>query len=498
MSQEVEQRASGAPLGASDNRTIVLDGSVVANLRRCRGLSQEQLSHAAQGPHPLSVATIKRLERGSPVYLETARRVAELLGSSVESLRVQENAPDIASVRDEDRDRSTVGVAVLTFRAVGEDQSSLNLAQGLVEDLTTRLSCWWFPVICRASTWGYGDSSERATIASDLHVGYFIDGSVQRQGQEIRVHCRLLNARSGVLIWAQEYNRAYADLFALQDEVTADIVESVGRRLLLLESKRSEQRDPSDLQAWELNVQGACAFHQRNPQSNQRARELLRRAVGVDAGSAASFFFLALTYQQELINQWSTRPNESLQGLLEVSLQFERLHASDPRADIVGAYRLLYGGRREAAKERLLRAIESGPNLPLAYSLLGQTLAMGNEADAAIEQFEIATRLSPRDGDLWSLRTATALAHFVAGRLPEALQWAECAVQDRPDIPFTFGTLAAVAALAGDVPKAKRAVGRMLALHPKMSISGFAAITASTDPRIAKRYMEGLRLAGFH
>ena len=121
---------------------------------------------------------------------------------------------------------------------------------------------------------------------------------------------------------------------------------------------------------------------------------------------------------------------------------------------------------------------------------------MGSEPEAAIEQFELAIRLSPRDAELWSVQCAMALCHFVAERHDEMLQWAERAVQAQPNLPFPRGTVAVARTCLGDQEGAAAAVRAMLALEPSTSVRGLAAFLGSTNPEIAARYLEGLRRAG--
>lgn len=479
---------------AQDNRTVVLNGKQVASLRRSLALTQEQLAAMSSGPHPLSVATLKRAERGVPVYLETARRLSELLNVSVDAL-LAEGAVDAPRTGDA---TTRVGVAVLPFQALGDDAASVTFGQGLVEDLTTRLSGHWFPVICRASTFEYSTASAVERVSDDLHIGYVVTGSVRRDPSKgaIRVQARLLDAKSGTQLWSGEYNRAYADVFRIQDDLTAAIVDAVRHRLLLLQVRRLETLPPSDLQGWELCVQGAHLFYQKNPLANSQARSFLLRALQLEPDSAWPLYLLTMSHQQDLVNQWTPDPQWSLKTLIALAGEYQRRHPTDPRAQLTSAYASLYVGKHERAAELLQQSLEGGPNLHLSYLLWGQTLAMRGLPDDAIEQFEIASRLSPRDVDLWSVRTATALAHFVADRLEEALRWARTALEMRPDLVFTYGTVASISALLGDLPTARELVAQMVIKNPHINLERFAPLVASTQPDIAKRYLEGLKTAG--
>jgi tetratricopeptide (TPR) repeat protein len=187
---------------------------------------------------------------------------------------------------------------------------------------------------------------------------------------------------------------------------------------------------------------------------------------------------------------------QTLAQLMQISAEFERHHPTDARSHLIAAYVQLYRGQRSAAAERVLSALEGAPNLARAYCLYGQVLSMANEPDAALEPLEMATRLSPRDGQLWTVQVSTALAHFTAERYAEAAIWAEAAARQAPGLPFTQAALASISAWAGDLDRARQALAELGALHPNMSVSGFGVITAATNPEIGKRFLDGLYRAG--
>ena len=211
----------------------------------------------------------------------------------------------------------------------------------------------------------------------------------------------------------------------------------------MLVEQRLAHRDPSDLTAWELAVRGCALFRECTAPSNRQARDLLRKALARERQFPWAYYLLALTYQRDLINQWGEHPAEALAQMASISAEFERVHEYDSRSKVISAYALIYRGNAPAAAELLRSAIEDSPNNHRAYSLLGQTLAMSDEPEAALEQFENAIRLSPRDHDLWAIRTAVALTHFAAGSYPQAMTWAAAATRLRADVPITGATQAA-------------------------------------------------------
>jgi TolB-like protein len=472
---------------AKRNRSVRLNGSKCAEARARKGFSREHLATLSRGG--LSLATIKRIEAGAPVYLDTARRFAALVEVPLEAL-----LPVSESGRPLPPSEAPATIAVLPFEIIDE-QGGGWFADGLVEDVITRLGRSWFPVIARSSTFLYREAGA-GHVRADLGADYAIEGSVRRAAQDIRVTARLVETKTSHQLWASSYDRRLADVFAVQDDLVCCIVGRAQGTILERESRPLLDRDPHDLTAWELALRGSWSFHQRTRDGNARARELFEQALQRDPHLALGWYLLAMTHQRAIVNQWSARPERSLHDMRQVCAEFARHFPGEPRLHVASAYCDVYAGDRKSAVSRLREAIDVDPNSPSAYSLYGQALAMGKAADEAIEQFELALRVSPRDADLWTIQGCIALCHFVAERFDEMLPWAERAVQTRPDEPFPHGIVAIAHAYRGDAVAARAAVDRMVAIEPRTSMRGAQAMVASVSADVAARYLEGLKKAG--
>ncbi|HLK39581.1 MAG TPA: tetratricopeptide repeat protein [Polyangiaceae bacterium] len=478
---------------SSTNRTLCLDAARCAEARARKGLSRERLAEESRGG--LSLATIKRIENGAAVYLDTARRLATLLDAPLEQLleanAASTPATDLAEVR-----RAPAILAVLPFDVMGGDDKDRVFADGLVEDMITRLGRQWFPVIARSSSFAYRGAATPQQVRAGVGADYVIEGSVRRHADMLRITARLVDTGSSEQVWSQAYDRRYVDVFVVEDAIVSTIVSQVSGAVLDQEYRRSMRREPTDLTAWDMALRGSWHFHRRTSEGNVEARSLFEEALRRDAFLPLAWYTLALTYQRAIVNQWTTDPGASLRALHSVCAEFGRHHPNDPGLHVATAYTAIYAGDRPTAKARLKDAIDLDANATVAYSLYGQTLAMENEPDEAIEHFEQAIRLSPQDGDLWSIQTGVALCHFVAERYDEMLRWATRAVQASAGNPFTYGTVAVARVSLGDVDQARTAVQEMLRLAPKTSLQGLQAIVAATHPDIAKRYLERLGEAG--
>jgi TolB-like protein/Tfp pilus assembly protein PilF len=472
------------------NRAVRLDAPRCIAARARGGVSRELLAEKSRGG--LSVATIKRIEAGVPVYFDTARRFAALLGVSVAEL-VGEASP--APPGDAGRGPRTI--AVLPFSVAGGGADDWIFADGFVDDLTTCLGRHWFPLISRGSTFRYrGVAVDPQSVRAELAVDYVIEGSFRCVGDAIRVTVRLTETETTRQLWADVYERARGEVFAIQRELVATVLPQLSGALLDAEAHRAAGRDPSDLTAWELAVRGSWCFARRTKKDNFEARSLFEQALRRERSLPGAWYGLAMTYQRAIVQQWEPDPGAVLRRMTTVCGDYARLYPNDAGVHVAFGYVHVYSGDRVAAISRLRDAIELDPNAIAAYRLYGQALAMENQPDDAIEQFELAMRLSPRDPERWMMLTAVGLCHFVAERYDDMLLSAERALEMQPEMPFPYGTVAVARAYSGDVEGARAAVRRMLELEPGTSLRGLSAIVAAIHPEIVSRYAAGLERAG--
>jgi adenylate cyclase len=145
-------------------------------------------------------------------------------------------------------------IVVLPFANLSEDPEQAFLADGISEDLTTALSrLRWLFVIARNSAFAYKDKSvDVRTIARELGVRYAVEGSVRRAGDHIRITAQLVDAEKGGHIWAERYDRRMDDIFAVQDEITGNIVASIEPHLYAREGYRATSKPPESIDVWGL------------------------------------------------------------------------------------------------------------------------------------------------------------------------------------------------------------------------------------------------------
>jgi adenylate cyclase len=179
-------------------------------------------------------------------------------------------------------------LVVLPFQNMSRDPEQVYFVDGLVEDITTALSCIRsLFVIARNSAFAYqGRAVDVRQIGHDLGVRYAMEGSVRRAGNRLRVTAQLIDAASGVHVWAERYDRDVSDVFAVQDEIATRVAGVIEPALADAEQRRALRKLPERLDAWEAYQRGLWHFYKYAPEENKTALTFLRKAIALDPNFA--------------------------------------------------------------------------------------------------------------------------------------------------------------------------------------------------------------------
>jgi adenylate cyclase len=174
---------------------------------------------------------------------------------------------------------SAPAIAVLPFDNLSGDPEQEYFADGIAEDLITRLSAARrLPVIARNSSFVYkGEPVDVKKVSRELGVRYVVEGSVRRAGDRVRISAQLIDAASGAHVWAETYDRELRDIFAVQDEITESIVGSIHPALATAEMARAVRTKPRDLDAYDHGTRGFWHLSRLTKDDSARARLLFKR-----------------------------------------------------------------------------------------------------------------------------------------------------------------------------------------------------------------------------
>jgi TolB-like protein/Tfp pilus assembly protein PilF len=388
-------------------------------------------------------------------------------------------------------------IAVLPFDNLSGDPEQEYFADGISEDVITRLSSGSFPVIARNSTFTYkGSPVNVQQVGRELGARYVVEGSVRRAGDRIRISAQLIDSTNGHHVWAETYDRELEDLFAVQDEITQSIAGAVGGRLIRAESDRAASGEPRNLDAYDFLMRGLWHFFKLTAEDNEKARSLFEQAIELNPSNAGSWASLASTHFFDILFQWSDSPARSLEGLERAARRCVAVNAQHARCQLVMGQLASLTGQREEMFAAYEAAVRIAPSHPGAHFNLGVYAAVTGRPEEGLMHIEKAIRLSPKDRMLGTYFYGVAIAHFAAGRYKTAVAWAQRSVTLAPE--FMFGHLALVVSNAqlGRRDDAGAALEGLLRVQPELSPATIRRAFSTSDPELVALLIEGVRIAG--
>jgi TolB-like protein len=390
-------------------------------------------------------------------------------------------------------------IVVLPFQNMSGDAEQEYFADGIVEDITTAISqIQWLFVIARNSAFTYkGRAVDVKQVGQELGVRYVLEGSVRKAGNRIRVTGQLIDATTGTHLWADRFDGDLADVFDLQDEVTARVVGTIAPKLEKAEMDRARRKPTGSLDAYDYYLRGLSAFHRFSPSDNAEALAMFTRALKDDDRFAAAHGMAARCYlQRKGFGFARLSPGE-----VEEARQLARTASEIGRNDAValgnaGFTLIVVAAELEDGAALIDRALALNRNLAWIWHFSAFAKAFLGEPDTALDHAERAMRLSPQDPQMFAMQVAAGFAHFVAGNLQQAYALAEDALRVQPN--FLVGTCvaAASAGLAGMSPQAEKAMARLQAINPNLRLANLSELLPLRRPVDIERWGEGLRRAG--
>jgi adenylate cyclase len=365
-------------------------------------------------------------------------------------------------------------------------------ADGIAEDLITRLSTWGgFPVIARNSSFVYkGEAVDIKQVSQELGARYVVEGSVRRAGDHVRISAQLIDATTGHHIWAKQYDRELQDIFVVQDEITEAVVVSMYPTLQQFDWERAARREPENLDAWDHAQRGMWHLNQITRGDNAEARRLLERAIELDPQLSSAFWALAWTHYTDIVFFWTDSAERSLAEMLRTAQRSVALDDTDPSGylTLTAAYQLT--GQAERARAAVETALELNPSLAMAYYWSGIL------REGGIEELKKAIRLSPQGPWIWIFFEGLAHEYFEIGQYEEAVSWSDQTLQRRPDYLYTHLLLAASYAHLDRLEEAHAALEQARALQPGLTLAAVETVYSPWSPTNVERYIGGLREAG--
>lgn len=424
------------------------------------------------------------------------RRGFRLVGPVVELQAADSAGPSSPAV--EAAPPHDLSIAVLPFQNMSGDPEREYFSDGLVEDIITALSRFRsLRVVSRNSSFTYkGRAVDVRQVGRELCVRYVLEGSVRAAGSRLRITGQLMESTSGAHIWADRFDGAADDVFALQDRVTLDVVGAITPRLTQAEIERAMRKPTGHFGAYDCYLRGLQAYHAAGVAGLRHAQDLFGQAIALDPGFAIPYAISA--FCQALLAGIgvgaTTEENARAVALARRAVELDR---DDAHILSMATWVESHMARdMDAAGELAARAIAVNPNLAFAWAASGWVNVWIGKPQLALQQFQQARRLSPLDVDQRFVWTGLAHAHFMASEYEEAMVVAVRALQVWRQAP-PLRVAAASAALCGRRAEAKAFMRGLLDVDPTRRISNLAdSLGAYRRREDIERLTNGLRLAG--
>ena len=388
-------------------------------------------------------------------------------------------------------------IAVLAFNNMSGDPEQEYFSDGISEDIITDLSkLSELQVIARNSSFTYkGKPVDVTQVGRELGVRYVLEGSVRKAGNRVRVTGQLIDAASGAHVWADRFDRDLTDIFAVQDELTQEIIAALKIKLTASEKALMAVVGTKNVEAHDLFLKGRelVSGNKRDRNMFAEANTCLRRAIELDPNYAGPYAALGWAYIMDFQNLWSDTPQTSMDQAERLIGEAIARDDKDPFVHYVAALHSLWKKDYGRWADEADRALALNPNYGNAHLARGLVYVYTGEPAKGIPYIERAIRLDPAQQQY---RHFLGTAYLVAGNYEAAAAILKERIAITPTTDLSRALLASAFGHLGRLDEARQMWRELKEINPRYSHTDHFARLPFKDPADAEKFTEGLRKAG--
>jgi adenylate cyclase len=387
-------------------------------------------------------------------------------------------------------------IAVLPFANMSGDAEQEYFADGISEDIITALSK--LPqlfVIARNSAFTFkGKNVHIPEVGKSLGVRYVLEGSVRKSGARVRITAQLIDASTSGHLWAERFDRELTDIFAVQDDVTTQIVSALALNLSAGDRNNIAAEHTDSLEAFDCFLRGRELWWRHARESNLEAERRLRRAIELDPGFAPAYAFLAAAKVHSYASGWSASLAQGLQEADKAARLAVRLDERYPFALWSLAGVSIWARRHVEAVAAAEKTVSYNPSFAEGYGMLGFILNYVGRSEEAVACIERAIALDPFCSDMVLHFQGQGL--YQMGRYPDAVKVLKRRIDRNPDTDASRALLAAAYGQMGLIEEAREAWRGLMSVNPEYSVEHRRRVLPYKNPADFEPFVEGLRKAG--
>jgi adenylate cyclase len=387
-------------------------------------------------------------------------------------------------------------IAVLPFNNMSGDPEQEYFSDGLSEEIITALSkITKLFVIARNSSFSYkGKPVKIKQVAEELGVRYVLEGSVRKAEDQVRITAQLIDALDGHHLWAERYERDLKDIFALQDEITMKVINSLQVELTEGEHARLWAKGTDNLEAYLKSLRARELYLTSTKENNALARRMAEEAIALDPEYAPPYHVLSVTHFYDIFFKTTKSPQQSMKQAVE--LIKKAIALDDSYALAHGFLGILYTWLRKY-DESIMEAqkgVALDPNGAHGYLYLSIVYRYAGKHEEAVDAIEKAMRLNPFPPNTYYREAVQP--YFFVGRYEEAIAAGKNAVTLSPNDRFAHTYLVAAYSLAGRQEEARIEAAEVLRLNPKYSLVRTGKLSPFKNQADREFVINALRKAG--
>ena len=366
-------------------------------------------------------------------------------------------------------------LAVLPFANMSGGSGDTYFADGITEDLITELAkLSAVDVIARNSVFKYKDQpAQPKDVARELGVDFIVEGSVRRAGDQIRINAQFIDAASGDVLWADQYDRKAAGVFSVQDEVVSAVIAALGIKPTVAETEILTRLPTANLEAYDYYLRGEQAERSGRRPQLRKAFEFYAKAVALDPAFADAYAADART----AVFVWRNVYDDVLPTPVAKKRAYEmagRAQELNPRSSqpyATLAVLQCIDGQYDQAIASARKAVGLGPSNVDAQIALGFVLSVAGQHAEAVAAIATAQRLDPNLST--TDRQVAGLVLLLHGDFAGAITTLEQARADAPGVDDIHILLAAAYTAAGQMGEARAAAAEILRLFPPSNVENY-------------------------